>query len=78
MLENDPACMKFLNESQSLWKMARKLSDVLAEAEGFDAIFYVVGHGRTNPSVPCIFERHEKKLKLNQQFDLYSDPTPFL
>ncbi|ODM23131.1 hypothetical protein SI65_00720 [Aspergillus cristatus] len=48
MFENDPACMKFLNESQSLWKTTRKLSDVLAEAAGFDAIFYVGGHGHPN------------------------------
>ena len=33
MFENDPACMEFLNEIQSLWKTTRKLSDVLAEAE---------------------------------------------
>lgn len=38
MFENDPACMKFLDEKQTLWKETRKLSNVLAEVEGFGAI----------------------------------------
>ena len=61
MFENDSACMKFLNESQSLWKTIRKLSDVLAEAEKLNAIFFVGGHGRTKSSIPCIFERRKTK-----------------
>ncbi|RAK95806.1 class I glutamine amidotransferase-like protein, partial [Aspergillus ibericus CBS 121593] len=43
MFKDDPVSSKFHQEQESLWTNTVKLSDV--NADDFDAIFYVGGHG---------------------------------
>ncbi|KAJ5475528.1 hypothetical protein N7539_007815 [Penicillium diatomitis] len=45
MFKSDETSTKFLAEQKALWTKTEKLSDVLARADEFDAIFYVGGHG---------------------------------
>ncbi|KAE8141394.1 class I glutamine amidotransferase-like protein [Aspergillus pseudotamarii] len=45
MFEEDAVSVKFLKEQKSLWQRTVKLSDVLPRVSGFDALFYVGGHG---------------------------------
>lgn len=49
MFKSDATSTKFLAEQKALWTNTHKLSDVLARADEFDALFYVGGHGRTSP-----------------------------
>ncbi|KAJ5153341.1 uncharacterized protein N7482_009819 [Penicillium canariense] len=45
MFKSDPTSATFLEEQKALWTNTHKLSDVLARADEFDALFYVGGHG---------------------------------
>lgn len=45
MFKEDGEAQKFLREKEPLWKDTRKLGDFVGQADGFDAIFYVGGHG---------------------------------
>ncbi|KAI2786336.1 hypothetical protein POX_g08720 [Penicillium oxalicum] len=45
MFKSDETSTKFLAEQKALWTNTEKLSDVLARADEFDALFYVGGHG---------------------------------
>ncbi|KAF3390243.1 Glyoxalase 3 [Penicillium rolfsii] len=45
MFKSDATSTKFLSEQKALWTNTHKLSDVLARADEFDALFYVGGHG---------------------------------
>ncbi|KAF7714225.1 Glyoxalase 3 [Penicillium ucsense] len=45
MFKSDETSTKFLAEQKALWTKTEKLSDVLARADEFDALFYVGGHG---------------------------------
>jgi putative intracellular protease/amidase len=46
----DESSVSFLNTKSKLWKETLKLTDIVPRAGEFDAIFYVGGHGRMNPS----------------------------
>lgn len=47
--KDDSVSVKFLNNSQALWKNTEKLSTFLGRAGEFEAIFFVGGHGRKAP-----------------------------
>ena len=76
--EKDASSMKFYKEQKDLWTNTMPLADALAQADQFDAVFYVGGHGRTYPafqSRSLLKDGRLSDLVLSAMFDLTNDPN---
>ena len=71
MFKDDEECQKFLKENQSLWKNTKKLSTFVGQANEFDAVLFVGGHGRKCSC--CGISNLDIQLTGAAMFDLATD-----